>query len=169
MPFVCLFADGILIRTCCVQPASCPHRQQHHSAVLSRGFLHQPPGSAQVVRLDARHLQLDHPQTELWKKHETEPLVPLLALRRCSVTARERRSHAVLHIIKIQMSSFCEQFIDICLVISNNCSKTNRGLCTYWTLLWLELTCVQRAEDAAGSALHSGCLGSFQSKIYGQL
>lgn len=46
-------------------PLSPPHRQHHHFAVLSCSLLHQPPGSAQVVRLHARHLQLDHSQTEL--------------------------------------------------------------------------------------------------------
>lgn len=44
------------------------HREQHHLAALSRSFLHQTPGSAQVIGFDARHLQLDHSETELCKQ-----------------------------------------------------------------------------------------------------
>lgn len=51
-------------------PTSLPpaHRQQHHPAALSRSLRHQPAGSAQVLRLHARHLQLDHSHTELWQQ-----------------------------------------------------------------------------------------------------
>lgn len=44
------------------------HREQHQLAALSRSVLDQTPGSVQVIRFDAPHVQLDDSETELCKQ-----------------------------------------------------------------------------------------------------
>ena len=60
--------NTLTVQSAVKQPPPPPaHRQQHHLTALTRRLLHQPAGSAQVVRLHPAHLQLHHRQTELWQ------------------------------------------------------------------------------------------------------
>lgn len=135
------------------------HREQHHLAALSRSFLHQTPGSAQVIGFDARHLQLDHSETELCKQ-ETNKKQKNTIFRNVQRYLCEEKMHMTFRCIQCLMSSDwslnkTHNLLDMTLAKedmyvcqqsprSSNCSEKTRDFDVPW---WFQLKTLKMGFD----------------------